>query len=100
MKHITRTGNVYHQREAATFMKQSNYSEKVFVVERLRSTRTDGNISKDLSGRIEYRIGYYIVGKIRKAEGKWVWGQFCPMIPKEDFSKLIEKAKKEGTIID
>ena len=28
-------------------------------------------------GRIELRLGYYIIGKKPKMDGKWVWGQFA-----------------------
>lgn len=56
---------------------------------------------KDLKvGDIEYRFGYYIVGQIGRAKDRWVWGQFCPMIPAEDLKKLMEKARREGTVID
>jgi hypothetical protein len=100
-KNISRTYKLKWTREAWTFMKQSNYSEKVFVIERLRKEQYfEGKPKSDKElGEREYRIGYYIVGKIGKAKGKWVWGQFCPMIPINDFNKLIEKAKKEKTII-
>jgi len=30
---------------------------------------------------------------------KWVWGQFCPLIPAEDLKKVIKKGKKRKTII-
>lgn len=101
VKDIGRQGNHCLYREAWTFLPQSNLKEKVFVVERLRKDAFEGNLSYKgwRKGDIEYRIGYYIVGKIGKAKGKWIWGQFCPMIPKEDFDKLINKARKEGTII-
>ena len=48
---------------------------------------------------IEYRIGYFIRGKIRRAKGKWVWGQYCPLIPHEDLISLMRKAKKEKVIL-
>ena len=51
-------------------------------------------------GDIEYRIGYYIVGKIGRAEDKWTWGQYCPIIPGHDLKKLLSNAKKEGTLLD
>lgn len=99
MKDIGRKGCFYFKKEAWTFMPQSNLSEKVFVLERLRHTGTKGKITwKDAKSGIEYRLGYYIVGKIGKRKGKWVWGQFCPLIPEKDFKKLIKKAKKEGTL--
>ena len=50
-------------------------------------------------GDIEYRIGYYIVGKNGRLKDRWAWGQFCPLIPIEDFEKLISKARKEGVIL-
>lgn len=96
VKDITRQGFHYWQREAWTFMPQSNYESKVFIIERLKRVKSDIESAK--IGDIEYRIGYYIVGKIGRANGKWTWGQFCPLIPQEDFAKLFDKAKKEGTI--
>ncbi len=101
-KNIERTGKFYWIREAWTFLPQSNYKEKVFIFERLRKekfiTKSERkNIGK--IGNVEYRIGYFIVGRIGRANNKWVWGQFCPLIPPTDFKKLIEKAKKEKTII-
>lgn len=102
MKDIGRKGRFFFVREAWTFMPQFNLKEKVFVIERLRNNGFLGKITHDKNyknGGIEYRVGYYIVGKIGRAKGKWVWGQFCPLIPQVDFDKLIKKAKKEKTII-
>lgn len=100
-KDISRKGKHRFVREAATYMVQHNLEEKVFAFERLRREEIIGKTShqKLKKGDIEYRIGYYIVGKIRKANGRWVWGQFCPMIPIEDFNKLLEKARREGTLL-
>lgn len=100
-KDISRTYKIIWEREAFTFMLQTNYPEKVFVIERLRKEefvegKPQGHQEK---GAIEYRIGYYIVGKIGRAKDKWVWGQFCPLIPVEDFEKLIQKAKQDKTIL-
>ena len=83
-------------------MKQHNLPEKVFIIERLRKEECDGKIAYANSwrvGDIEYRICYYIISQFGKTKGKWVWGQFCPFIPQVDFNKLINKAKKEGTIL-
>ena len=102
MKDIGRKGNSYFKREAWTFLPQSNLSDKVFILERLRKERFSGYLSYKNSwkkGDTEYRLGYFIVGKIGRAKGKWIWGQFCPLIPRRDFLKLIQKAKKEKTII-
>jgi hypothetical protein len=102
MKDIGRKGRFYFVKEAITLMMQSNLNKKIFVIERLRKEKTEGIITHKSSnkiGDVEYRIGYYIVGKIGRANNKWIWGQFCPLIPKRDFDKLINKAKKEGTIL-
>lgn len=101
-KDIGRKGSHVWTREAWTFMPQSNLDEKVFVVERLRKESYEGKLAKEKlwkKGEIEYRIGYYIIGKIGRAKGKWVWGQFCPFIPEKDLKKLLKKAKKEKTIL-
>ncbi len=103
MKDIGRKTNVYFAREAWTLMRQSNLDKKIFVIERLR--KFEGDKSKIAyaeswkSGDIEYRISYWIVGQIGNRENKWTFGSFCPLIPKKDFDKLINKAKKERTII-
>jgi hypothetical protein len=102
MKDIGRKGKHQFIRESWCFMVQHNLSEKVFVIERLRKHSTEGEIihkKEQKAGEIEYRIGYYIVGKIRKAKGRWIWGQFCPLIPSQDFKKLLNKAEQEGVIL-
>lgn len=102
VKDIGRQGHHFWIREAWTLMPQSNLDEKVFVIERLRKENYEGKLTHKKQwkkGEIEYRIGYYIVGKIGRAKGKWVWGQFCPLIPEKDLKKLLEKAKKEKTIL-
>lgn len=99
-KDITRIG--YHSWiiEEVTFLPQSNYleNEKVFVFERIGYGGGHGVPNVHRLGYKEYRIGYWIVGKTGNRAGKWTWGQFCPFIPIDDFNKLIDKAKKEGTI--
>ncbi len=82
-KDISRKGRHYFIRESWVFMKQSNLPEKVFVFERLKRNRTEGHITHTKNrelGDIEYRFGYYIVGKIGNREGKWTWGQYCPIV--------------------
>ncbi|MBN1262829.1 MAG: hypothetical protein JW991_00565 [Candidatus Pacebacteria bacterium] len=99
---LGRKGRHFWIREAWTFMPQSNLDEKVFVIERLRKESYEGKLSHRgqwKKGEIEYRLGYYIIGKTGRAKGKWVWGQFCPLIPANDLKKLLEKAKREKTII-
>jgi len=101
IKDIGRKGKRFLVREAWTFMPQENLNDKVFIIERFRKESTEGVLAYADSwnkGDIEYRIGYFIVGKIGKATGRWVWGQYCPLIPEHDLKKLLNKAKKEGTI--
>lgn len=69
-------------------LQQSNYPEKTFVLQEILFD--DGNK--------EIRIGYYIIGKKPRMQGKWVWGQYCPFIPKHDFEKLLDKAKEKGIL--
>ena len=101
VKDISREGYHFWKKEAITLMKQSNYEEKVFVIERVKFVRTEGNIESKHreNSKVEYRIGYFIVGKIGKRAGHWTWGQYCPFIPIEDFEKLIKRARDEGTIL-
>ncbi len=101
MKDIGRQGRHHWVREAWTFRVQCNYPQKVFVVERLRLLRREGKQATEAGARVgelEYRIGYYTVGRIGRKAGRWTWGQYCPMIPAPDLLPLIEQAREEGTI--
>jgi hypothetical protein len=81
---------------------------KLFIFERLKAEKPKGKISYDTwetkknskHPNIEYRFGYYIIGKNGNKNGRWTWGQFCPMIGHNDFIKLIDLAHKEGVILD
>jgi hypothetical protein len=88
-------------RQAWTFMPQHNLAEKVFVVERLERGEPEGVLThaEAKTGDVEYRIGYYIVGRIGRANDRWVWGQFCPLIPAADLEPLLAKARRDGTIL-
>ena len=101
VKDISRKGWHTWKKDAITLMQQSNYEEKVFVIERVKFVKTEGEIisSHRENDHYEYRIGYFIVGKIGKRNGHWTWGQYCPFIPVNDFHKLIKLAEKEGTIL-
>lgn len=101
-KDISRKGYRVWKREAWTFMPQSDYPEKVFVIERLRYSHDEdkGGLKPWASDydRCQYRIGYFIVGKIGRQRGKWTWAQFCPLIPSRDIRELIKRAEDEETI--
>ena len=101
-KDIGRKGRHCFVREAWMFMPQSNLEEKVFLIERLRKVKIEGLTAHPKAtqvGEIEYRIGYFMVGKNGRSNGHWIWGQFCPLIPRKDFARLFEKAKDKGVIL-
>jgi len=102
MKDIGGKGRHRFAREAWTFMPQHNLPEKVFVIERLRKLPYEGRLTRRAvfrEGDVEYRIGYFIVGRNGQMRGRWAWAQFCPLIPRRDFGKLLRKASREGTTI-
>jgi len=47
-------------------------------------------------GKREVRVGYYIIGKLPKMKGKWVWGQYAAFIPLPVFRRLINMATRRG----
>lgn len=51
-------------------------------------------------GRREVRLGYYIKGVKPGRRGQWVWGQYCPSMPVEDFKALTEAVEKKGWLAD
>ena len=101
MKDIGRKGSHQFLRVAWTFMVQHNLPQKVFLVERMERVGKKGKIAytKRRHAEAEYRIGYYILGRIGHMRNRWAWGQFCPIIPLEDFQNLLNKGKKEKTIL-
>ena len=79
-------------------MEQHNYPQKAFVLEEFETYPEEikKHVPKYEGGSdIELRFGYYIISPKTK---RWMWAQFCPMIPKDDFNDLIEKAKEKGFI--
>jgi hypothetical protein len=101
-KDIGRQGFNTWIREAWTFHQQHNHAEKVLVIERLRRAQVIGVrafLGGAEEGDIEYRFGYYIVGRIGRRAGRWTWGQYSPFIPHPDLMMLLNKARDEGTIL-
>src|SRR4051794_5464448 len=96
-KDIGRCGRLVWEREAVTLREQSNNPFKVFMIERLKLVRVEGQQFRDAgarTGAVEYRIGYYTVS----ATDKWWWGQYAPFIPQADLAPLLEQARVDGTI--
>jgi len=66
--------------------RQRNYSRKLFAFQRIRFAEDH---------RIEYRLGYYMLGVKPRMRGRWVWGQFCLMIPEPELIRLLKEARKK-----
>lgn len=47
-------------------------------------------------GRVELRFGYYIIGKKPGGLGRWLWGQYAPLMPIGDVRALIWAAEAKG----
>ena len=103
MKDIGRKGRHGFKREAWVFLPASNLRDhKVFVFERLRHIERSGKFAYNnlrTLEYLEYRIGYYMRGQIRNAKSRWIWGQFCPMIPVKDLDRLLKMAKQKRVIV-
>jgi hypothetical protein len=48
--------------------------------------------------KIELRLCYYIIGKLPKMKGKWVFGQYATFLPAKDLKKITNEARKRGWI--
>ncbi len=98
MKDIGRRGTLKFIREKWFFLPATNLpNAKVFRIEKLRKAKAEGELAYPEAwreGDVEYRVGYYMIGKIGRAKNKWVWGQFCPIIPVGDLEKIIKQIKK------
>jgi hypothetical protein len=66
---------------------QSDKPNKLIYLQRLEF---------ESDGRVELRLGYYVIGKKPAMRGRWVWGQFATMIPIEDFRSIIQSAERKG----
>ncbi|MFZ0885001.1 MAG: hypothetical protein WAN14_16490 [Candidatus Acidiferrales bacterium] len=73
--------------EDEIYIPQSGKPHKLIYLQRL-VFETDG--------RVELRLGYYVIGKKPAMRGRWVWGQFATMIPLGDFRSVIHRAERKG----
>jgi hypothetical protein len=97
-KDIGRKGTLFWQSEAVTLRPQTNYSSTVFMIERLKLIRVEGERFRSDGpeiGDVTYRIAYYT----RARNDKWHWGQYSPIIPAEDLEPLLTLARAEGTVL-
>jgi hypothetical protein len=101
MKDVNREAVHVYRRDAWTFLVQDTYPEAVNVLERLTHLETIGVPAVPMKlPAAEYRLGYFIVGRIGRASGKWTWGQFSPIMSAGDLELIVEKARAEGTLLD
>ena len=50
-------------------------------------------------GHEELRFCYYAIGqKEGRTRGKWLWGQYAPILPAHDFEALVKMATEKGWI--
>jgi hypothetical protein len=68
---------------------QSNNKNKLIVLQKIKF---------DDTRNVEYRFGYYMLGVKKGARGRWVWGQFCLLVPAQDFRYLIRESVKRKWI--
>jgi hypothetical protein len=81
-------GRVRHLRiEDEIVRPQTGSDRKLIVFQRMRIIEEN---------RVEFRFGYYMIGVKPKARGRWIWGQFCLLIPEEDLLALMDEAKCRG----
>ena len=77
----------YFAIEDEIHISQSDKPNKLIYLQRLEF---------ESDGRVELRLGYYVIGKKPAMRRRWVWGQFATMIPVEDFRSIIQRAKRKG----
>jgi len=65
-------------------IKQSDAPKKLIYLQKL--TFADG--------RVELRLGYYIIGKKKRMRGRWGWGQYATWLPVADFKRIVRRAKR------
>lgn len=49
-------------------------------------------------GREGFRIGYYMIAYKPRMKGKWAWGQYAPMMTKEEMVEILSKIKAKGWV--
>ena len=101
MKDVNREAIHVYRRDAWTFLVQDTYAEAVNVLERLSHLETIGvpAVAMRLPAT-EYRLGYFIVGRVGRASGRWTWGQFSPIMSAGDLERIVHKAQADGTLLD
>jgi len=78
---------VYTIVDEDVFVAPSN-KDKAFCLHKLRHH----------DGREEFRIAYYMIAQKSRMKGKWAYGQFAPMMTREEMSLIFQRAQAKGWI--
>ncbi len=78
---------VYEVVDEEIFLAPSN-NHKAFCLHKLRME----------DGREIFRIAYYMVAEKSRMRGKWAYGQFAPMMTKEEMVIIFEIIQAKGWI--
>ena len=83
---------IHRDKIRLVWLRQSDYPDKIMTIE---------EISGGTPEKRELRFGYYIIGKKGRKKGRWTWGQFALIAPKEpnhDIQNLIQLAREKGLL--
>jgi hypothetical protein len=78
---------IYFAIEDEIHIPQSGRPDKLIYLQRLKF---------ESDGRVELRLGYYVIGEKPAARARWVWGRFATMFPAHDFRSIIRRAERKG----
>ncbi|HEX8203437.1 MAG TPA: hypothetical protein VF590_23375, partial [Isosphaeraceae bacterium] len=92
---IDGTPLVFRVEDEDFFVAPSN-PKKAF---RLQLLRFDDGQGID-SGHLAIRIAYYMIAHKESRRGKWLFGQFAPMMTPDELKLIIEKVRLKGWIPD
>ncbi len=84
---------VYRVEDEDFFIAPSNPS-KAFRLQQLRFD--DGGGFE--GGHTEYRVCYYMIAHRPRMKGKWAFGQYAPLMTREELSLIVSKLRAKGWI--
>ncbi len=76
---------VYEVIDEEIFLAPSN-ARKAFCLHKLRFD----------DGQEIFRIAYYMIAEKPRMRGKWAYGQYAPMMTKEEAKMIFEKMQAKG----
>lgn len=76
---------VYEVVDEEIFLAPSD-SRKAFCLHKLRFE----------DGHVNFRFAYYMIAEKTGRKGKWVFGQYAPMMTKEEMVMIYDKIRAKG----